>query len=190
MQKLNIKLENCYGIKKLEKEFDFSQNRTFSIYAPNGVMKTSFAKVFSKFQAGLKKDLDDIKDNVFGIEPVFKEITVDGVKIKKDEIFVIPSFESYYESKNMASLLIDDVLKLKIQDILNKRDNFFKLLENISDLKLERTSSGKKTRELEEYLQKDFEITSFLQNLDIFNLDIDYDFSSIKYSDIFDESIK
>jgi hypothetical protein len=39
MKKLKIKLENCYGIKKLDQEFDFSNCKTFVIYASNGVMK-------------------------------------------------------------------------------------------------------------------------------------------------------
>ncbi|WP_157887311.1 hypothetical protein [Campylobacter pinnipediorum] len=46
MKKLKIYLENCYGIKKLETEFDFTKKNTYSIYAPNGTMKTSFAKTF------------------------------------------------------------------------------------------------------------------------------------------------
>ncbi len=46
MQKLSINLENCYGIKKLSKVLDFSEQRTFAIYAANGVMKTSLANTF------------------------------------------------------------------------------------------------------------------------------------------------
>ena len=38
MERLNINLENCYGIKKLQKEFDFSQHKAYAIYAPNGSM--------------------------------------------------------------------------------------------------------------------------------------------------------
>jgi cell division protein YceG involved in septum cleavage len=44
MNKVKIHLKNCYGIKKLEYTFDFSQKSTYSIYAANGIMKTSFAK--------------------------------------------------------------------------------------------------------------------------------------------------
>ena len=46
MEKLKIQLENCYGIKNLKEELDFSSGNSFAIYAPNGVMKTSFAKAF------------------------------------------------------------------------------------------------------------------------------------------------
>ncbi len=46
MDKLNINLENCYGIKKLKAEFDFSTGKVYAIYAPNGVMKSSLAQTF------------------------------------------------------------------------------------------------------------------------------------------------
>jgi hypothetical protein len=47
MNKLKLKFEYCYGIKKLEHEFDFSNFKTAVIYAGNGIMKTSFAKTFN-----------------------------------------------------------------------------------------------------------------------------------------------
>lgn len=56
MNKLKIELQNCYGIKKLNHEFDFSSFKTFVIYAPNGVMKTSFAKTLNDI-ANKKKAL-------------------------------------------------------------------------------------------------------------------------------------
>jgi len=46
MKKLNIDLENCYGIKKLKTQFDFSQGKAYAIYASNGAMKTSLAQTF------------------------------------------------------------------------------------------------------------------------------------------------
>ena len=72
MQKLKINLKNCYGIKKLEKEFDFSTNNTFAIYAPNGVMKTSFAKTFRDLSFGLMS-----KDLIFTERETIREIKKD-----------------------------------------------------------------------------------------------------------------
>ena len=46
MKTLNISLEHCYGIKKMQHTFDFSNTETFAIYAPNGSMKTSLAETF------------------------------------------------------------------------------------------------------------------------------------------------
>jgi hypothetical protein len=42
MQKLILNLQYCYGIRKLETEVYFLRKKTFAIYAPNEVMKTSF----------------------------------------------------------------------------------------------------------------------------------------------------
>jgi hypothetical protein len=41
MQKLKIDLENCYGIKKLNVEFNFTKCQVAAVYAPNGAMKGS-----------------------------------------------------------------------------------------------------------------------------------------------------
>ena len=46
MNTVSIKLKNCYGIPALTYDFDFTEHDSYVIYAPNGVMKTSFAKTF------------------------------------------------------------------------------------------------------------------------------------------------
>ena len=60
MNKLKIELENCYGINKLKYDFDFTDKRTYAIYAPNGIMKTSFANSFMD----LSNDIES-KDLIF-----------------------------------------------------------------------------------------------------------------------------
>jgi len=58
MNKIKLKFEYCYGIKKLEEEFNFSSKKVFVIYASNGTMKTSFAKSFKNLSKGEQpKDL-------------------------------------------------------------------------------------------------------------------------------------
>ena len=59
MNKLNIELTNCFGIDSLNHEFDFGKGNTFSIYARNGLMKTSFAKTFQLIQQGKKENISD-----------------------------------------------------------------------------------------------------------------------------------
>ncbi|MFV8433463.1 hypothetical protein ACNO6Y_22995, partial [Vibrio owensii] len=48
MTELSVKLKNCYGIPDLEYDFKFSGggSQAFAIYAPNGLMKTSFTRTF------------------------------------------------------------------------------------------------------------------------------------------------
>jgi hypothetical protein len=57
MDKLTVDLENCYGIKKLHHEFDFTEGHAFAVYASNGSMKTSFADTFNDLVGG-KKSID------------------------------------------------------------------------------------------------------------------------------------
>lgn len=59
MNKVSIDLENCFGIGKLIHEFDYLTNNsnTAVIYAPNGTMKTSFARTFDLIS---KEDLKNL----------------------------------------------------------------------------------------------------------------------------------
>ena len=52
MEQVNISLKNCYGIRELKYEFDFSRQRAYAIYAPNGSMKSSFAQTFKDIADG------------------------------------------------------------------------------------------------------------------------------------------
>jgi hypothetical protein len=86
MLSLKIKLHNSYGIKKFEAEFDFSDGcRVASIYAPNGVMKTSFAKTFKDLADGVES-----KDIIFPERITLRDIKKeDGSDLTSDEVFVI-----------------------------------------------------------------------------------------------------
>lgn len=190
MNQLKIEFENCFGIEKLDKEFNFTPEHNVNlIYAKNGLMKTSFTKVFKKFQEGKE---DEIGDLIFKNTPVIKNIFVDGNNIQKEEIFVINSFERAYESGSISSLLINDSLKIQLEEVLNIRNEVLKSLEKKSGLKISKTSLGKMIFELEPQMMKDFSFydKSFLQNLDSFILPKENTyFENIKYSDIFDESV-
>ena len=54
MEKVLVMLENCYGIRKMDVEFDFSKKTAQLIYAPNGAMKSSFARTFKDHRALLQ----------------------------------------------------------------------------------------------------------------------------------------
>ncbi len=190
MNLLQVELKNCYGIKKLNEEFNFTtDNNVNVIYAKNGLMKTSFAKIFKKFQDGKDADIEDL---IFKNTPVIKNIKVDGSDILKEEIFVINSFEKAYESDSISSLLINDVLKEQLEEVLNLRINILKNLEKKSGLKISKISLGKTIFELEPQIINDFTFQeqSYLQNLDLFLLPEENNyFSNIQYIDIFDESV-
>lgn len=137
MNKLNIKLKNCYGIKKLEKEFDFSDSNTFSIYAPNGVMKTSFAKTFKDLSFGLLS-----KDLIFAERETTREIKKDdGSDLESASVFVIEPYNENYNSEKISTLLVNKELKenydkihLKIDE---EKEKLLKELRKLSGLKNE-----------------------------------------------------
>ncbi len=190
MEKLEIEFENCFGIKKLNTEFNFTVDDNINvIYAKNGLMKTSFTKVFKKFQDDKQ---DDIKDMIFNNTPITKNIKVDGNDILKEEIFVINSFEKDYESDSISSLLINDSIKAKLVDIIRIKNQLFNALEEKSGLDLKKPVSTKGFFQLEEQILKDFGFTeqSFLQNIESINLEaVDYNYSNIKYSTIFHKAV-
>jgi len=190
MTTLEIDLENCFGIKKLNHKFNFTpDNNINAIYAKNGLMKTSFAKVFKMFQDGKESA---IKDVIFNNTPVIKNIKVDEVDILKEEIFVINSFEQDYESDSISSLLINDSIKDQLVDIIRIKSRLFYTLEEKSELDLKKAVSTKGFLKLEEQVIKDmnFSEQSFLQNIENINLNIiDYDYSNIKYSIVFNKAV-
>jgi hypothetical protein len=131
---LDINLENCYGIKKLNHTFNFSNSKnTHLIYAPNGTMKTSFAKTM-KFLSGQSKD--EPKDLVNPIIPSIKDITFDNNSVKKENIFVVNGDEEIDSSKSFTSFLASLELKQRYDSIYQllktNKDNLISKLKSIS----------------------------------------------------------
>lgn len=132
MQKLKIHFENCYGIKKLEYVFDFSTKRIYSIYAPNGTMKTSFAKTLKDF--GENKDS---KDLIFSERTSIREIQDEnGVDLTPEQMFVIEPYNQDYKSDKLSTLVVKQELKDKYdaiyQDLEIAQKEFIKKLKPVS----------------------------------------------------------
>lgn len=131
MDKLNIKLQYCYGIKKLEKEFIFS-NRTFAIYAPNGSMKTSFAKVFKDLMKG-----EETKDLIYPERKTVREIKNESnIELTKEEVFVIEPYNESYFSDKESTLVVEKELKEQYEkiygDLDKEKNSFVKNLKSVS----------------------------------------------------------
>lgn len=187
MNKLNIELTNCFGIDSLKHEFDFGKGNTFSIYARNGLMKTSFAKTFQLIQQGKK---ENISDAIFG-EPGSAIVQIDGQDIEKKQVFVVKSYESSYES-DISSLLIKGDIQTQLKDVFKVRTKLLKALEKDSGLKIKRTSLGKTVYELEPTIVKDFDFNEkdILSNLmELASYEPGIECSDIPYSVIFDDTV-
>lgn len=132
MKKIQFNLKNCYGIKNLNEELTFS-NRAFAIYAPNGAMKTSFAKTLQDLSANR-----ETTDLVFPNRKTTREILVDGVAIAPEQIFVIDSYREGYQSDKVSTLLANRQLKEEYEtihkDIDKVKDALFKNLKKLSGL--------------------------------------------------------
>lgn len=187
MNKLSIKLENCYGIEKLIHDFDFSEDNVFSIYARNGLMKTSLAKTFRLIQDGNE---DEAADAIFEINGKV-DVSVDGKPIEKEQVFVIKSYESSYES-DISPLLVKGEIQEQLKEVFEARTKLLKALEKSSGLKTKRISGGKTILELEPQIIEDFglkekSILLCLDELKAPNPDIFWD--DIQYSSIFDATV-
>ena len=186
MNKLNIDFTNCFGIESLSHEFDFSKGNVFSIYARNGLMKTSFANTFQLLQLGKE---DEICDKIFGYHGN-ATVQIDGSPIRGEQTFVIKSYESSYES-DISPLLIKGDVQEQLQETLKAHKKFLKALEKASGLKIKKTSQGKAVYELEPQIISDFafEEDSILLNLSrLESYTPEVRFDDILYTSIFDET--
>ena len=111
VDKLSLNLENCYGIKKLKAEIEF-KHKGYAIYAPNGVMKTSFAKTMLDLSKG-----DRPSDLVFPDRTSICDVELNGEKINKDEIFVVKSYDEHYSPEGASTLLANDDLKKRYEKV-------------------------------------------------------------------------
>ncbi|WP_312046464.1 hypothetical protein [Anaerotignum sp.] len=187
MDKLKIDLHNCFGIQEMHHEFDFHGDSVIAIYARNGLMKTSFTKVFQKIQAN---KTEDICDTIFG-DAGSVSVKIDERDIVSDDVFVIKSFESSYES-DITSLLVKNTIKERLSDVLKARDKLLKVLDKSSGLKVKKTTGGKKTYELETAIIEDFGFSeaSILLNLDALKADQRALYcGDVSYSIIFDATV-
>lgn len=181
MKTLKVNLKNCYGICELNYDFDFSNNRTYVIYAPNGVMKTSFAKTFKDFSFNIES-----KDLIFP-ERITERIINDenDIEVNREVVFVIEPYNEQFSSDKLSTLLVSKDLKRQYDDaykeLEEKKIEFVKKLKAISqssDCEQEFVSSFM-TPETDNFFEL---LISVLSQLD--GKQTRYEF---RYNDIFDK---
>lgn len=185
--KLEIELENCFGIGKLKHTFDFPEkNNTCLIYAPNGTMKSSFAKVFDLLS---KKQSTNKLDRVYPERVSICNITVDNEVINPDSIFIVNAEEKDFDSSSkISSFLASKELKEEYELIYSELDTLKKLLI----IKIKAIS---KSADIESEFEKAFEQEEYkdFYNLLVFNENIlqnKYQQYTFKYNDVFDKKNK
>ena len=134
MKQLTIDLENCFGIGKFEYEFDFSTLNSYLLYAPNGTMKTSFAKTFYLISKNDKKNVP--QELVHGKKSKYN-IVADGDTLDPAQILVINAEDSTFDASNkITSFIASKELKEQYDKIYvelnNAKDDLLRQLKNIS----------------------------------------------------------
>ena len=134
MKRISISLSNCYGIGQLQCDFDFSNANAYSVYAPNGFMKTSLSKSFL--------DLSRSKDSSDLIHPdrvTKREIRHEsGEDLIPEQVFVIEPYNENFDSDKTSLLLVNQAIKQQYEEALkliaSKKDELFKRLKQRSGL--------------------------------------------------------
>ena len=134
MKKISIQLENCYGIGQLAYKFDFNDAKAYSIYAPNGFMKTSLSKTFLDLSKN-KNSSDLIHPDRVTTREIKDENDTD---LKPEQVFVIEPYNENFDSEATSLLLVNQAIKKQYDDALKKietrKEELFKRLKQRSGL--------------------------------------------------------
>ena len=183
MKKIAIDFQNCFGIGSLQHTFDFERSNSCLIYAPNGTMKTSFAKTMDLIA---KNDLNNMPmDKIYPErEPVYK-VSEKRDYIAPDRILVINAENNTVNgSESISTFLAKEELKERYDAIYNfldrEKKNFITALKRIS-------GSSDCEAELESvFLTED--VTNFFEILLSLQKDLNGNYfkPDFKYNDVFD----
>ena len=181
MEKLKVELSNCYGISSFDEVFDFkndpNQAKAYAIYAPNGLMKTSFSRTFEALSKG-----ELPKEERFNREPNCV-VEADDSELQKEHIYVLKS-EIDIDSDNDAvtNILVNEESKSRYDSLVAELTKIkSKLISS-----LQKKSKVKKS-DLEEKLTKDFGNDDFIECIKLAsNFVIDGDLSNFSYGEIFE----
>lgn len=185
MKELSVELVNCYGIKSLNYCFDFgnaaNRKKSFAIYAPNGLMKTSFTKTFDRLSEGSLP-----KEERFN-RPAQATVLIDSGAITQQQIFVLKAeVDISQESPEISNILVSPDKKTRYDAlILNIEKQKTKAINVLQKL------SGVPKNEIEPKLTNDVGEADFIGCLDKLSLSnvIASSAPSYNYATIFDNKV-
>ena len=186
MDHVTISLKNCYGIKDLQKDFDFSQTRAYALYAPNGVMKSSLAQTFQD-----AADDKDSEDRIFKTRKTVRKIIdeasqdVSGYRI----LVVAPYDEHLGLTEQTSTLLLEPRLKQEFDELLRATEE-----AKVALLKAIQAQSGSK-KDLEVEISSAIMPTSVQFDAALIRIKREVEeqkdslFASVEYDTIFNEKV-
>ena len=189
MGKVKIELENCYGIRKLQYDFNFLQKRVYAIYAPNGAMKTSLAQTFKDMADGV-----DSRDRIFSSRVNVRKITDEnGHALPKESVLVLPPYDEFFgHTEKTSTLLVNNKLRKEFEklnaDLEHSKEVFLDAMKTQSHSR--KKGLDKEIASAIMYIDTE---EAFYQALDRVKNEVaeqkDAPFSQIEYDAIFDEKV-
>lgn len=136
MEKLNIALKNCYGIRELDATFTFERGNAVAVYAPNGTMKTSLARTLADLSSG-----KDTTDHMFPSRETQRNVTDEGGNpLDPDDVVVVLSYdETLGPTESTSTLLVNPELRKEYEalqvDLFKAREQLVAALRDQSGTK-------------------------------------------------------
>ena len=188
MNRIVVELENCYGIKKLNYTFDFSNLNAYAIYAPNGSMKSSFAETFKDIVEKRKS-----RDRMFPHRNTIRTIANEnGTDLLPETILVLPPYDQFFShSEKTSTLLVNNPLREEYEelhiDIEKCKSKFLDTMKNQSD------SKKSLVEEIASAFTKKADERSFYHALERIESELkkqtNAPFANVKYDVIFDDKV-
>jgi hypothetical protein len=188
MNRVTVDLENCYGIRKLKQELDFSKRRAYAIYAANGSMKSSLAQTFKDIADG-KKSID----RIFPTRITTRKITDEkGAELPKESVLVLQPYDEFFShSEKTSTLLVNNKLRKEYEQLRADLDS-----TKAKFLKAMKAQSGSKKEldtEISLAFMKSDDEDSFYRALERIEKELadqtDAPFKAVEYDSIFDEKV-
>lgn len=136
VKKLNVALKNCHGIRQLDATFDFKKGNAVAVYAPNGTMKTSFARTFKDLASG-----QETSDHMFPARETERIVTNEnGDACDPSDVVVVLSYdETLGPTESTSTLLVNPELRKEYEglqvDLMDARDELVAALKTQSATK-------------------------------------------------------
>jgi len=135
MKSVTVRLEHCYGIFSLDHTFSFAEKHQNVVYAPNGVMKSSFALTFKDLSEGVASS-----DRIHKDRDTKRSITNEtDNELPPESVFVVEPYNESFRSNRISTLLANARLRERYdavrREIDEKKDALVATLKSISGLK-------------------------------------------------------
>lgn len=118
MKTLTLHLKNCYGIKQLDAELDFSNAKAKAIYAPNGSMKTSLAQAFEDIAEGAES-----RDRIFPERTCTRVVKDENNNdLPRESVLVVKPYKEPKISTQTSTLLVNAKLREEYETLHADRD--------------------------------------------------------------------